>query len=137
MSKYIKLEDAIEQVKTEFYGGGYQEWLEMSIDNLINRIANLPTIKVSEDCISRAHLLSKVYDMDNDNLVVDLKDIENAPSVVPQPKEGEWVKVDDSVQPICSKCGMSCSGIHRNADYSVVPTWKYCPNCGAKMRGVE
>lgn len=48
--------------------------------------------------------------------------------------EGEWVKVDDRVQPICSKCGMACSGIHRNADYSVVPTWKYCPNCGAKMR---
>lgn len=46
MSKYIKLEDAIEQVKTEFYGGGYQEWLEISIDNLINRIANLPTIEM-------------------------------------------------------------------------------------------
>lgn len=48
MSKYIKLDDAIEQVKTEFYGGGYQEWLEISIDNLINRIANLPTIEVME-----------------------------------------------------------------------------------------
>ena len=52
MSKYIKLEDAIEQVKTEFYGGGYQEWLEISIDNLINRIANLPTIEIvrCKDC---------------------------------------------------------------------------------------
>ena len=48
--------------------------------------------------------------------------------------ESEWVEVDDSVQPICSKCGMACSGIHRNADYSVVPTWNYCPNCGADMR---
>ena len=57
MSKYIKLEDAIEQVKTEFYGGGYQEWLEISIDNLINRIANLPTIEVSEDCISRDEVI--------------------------------------------------------------------------------
>ena len=53
MSKYIKLEDAIEQVKTEFYGGGYQEWLEISIDNLINRIANLPTLEVSEYFISK------------------------------------------------------------------------------------
>lgn len=52
MSKYMKLEDAIEQVKTEFYGGGYQEWLEISIDNLINRIANLPTIEIvrCKDC---------------------------------------------------------------------------------------
>ena len=62
MSKYIKLEDAIEQVKTEFYGGGYQEWLEISIDNLINRIANLPTIEVSDDCISKHDIWKIIED---------------------------------------------------------------------------
>lgn len=48
---------------------------------------------------------------------------------------GKWVSTEGSIQPICSICGMACSGIHRNADYSIVPTWNYCPNCGADMRG--
>lgn len=57
------------------------------------------------------------------------------PYVIRPVRLGEWIEKEDGLQPICSKCGMSCSGIHRNADYSVVPTWKYCPNCGAKMKG--
>ena len=65
-------------------------------EEIMNDLSDLPTIEVSEDCISREYLLSKVYDMDNDNLVVDLKDIDNAPSVIPKPKEEET--------PTCSEC---------------------------------
>ena len=82
MSKYIKLEDAIHNINLEVIGR--KEYTGDMKANLFFALDDLPTIEVSEDCISREHLLSKVYDMDNDNLVVDLKDIENAPSVVPK-----------------------------------------------------
>ena len=88
---------------------------------------------VSEDCISREHLLSKVYDMDNDNLVVDLKDIEDAPSVVPSRAEGEWelASDNDGEYGICSICGNDADFTHYGKSYH------YCPNCGAKMKGVD
>ena len=52
MSKYIKLEDAIEQIRTVFYKDEYQEWLAIAVDNLINRTADLPTIDIvhCKDC---------------------------------------------------------------------------------------
>ena len=126
------------------------------IDSVLRAIESLPTIEVSEDCsdyykgycaryedgcfhqcedcISREHLLSKVYDMDNDNLVVDIKDIENAPSVEPSRAEGEWVGYE--IPSECSVCGHHwdeyVSGQELWHDGSVP---NYCPNCGAKMRG--
>lgn len=46
MSKYIKLEDAIERLNQLYHGYEVEEWLE-----------SLPTIEVSEDCISRKGLI--------------------------------------------------------------------------------
>ena len=73
--------------------------------------------------------------MDNDNLVVDLTDIENAPSVVPTTEKssivGEWIYTSDQSgyigNPVekCSVCGV---------EYEQAP-FNYCPNCGAKMKG--
>ena len=90
MSKYYKGEDVIKCVaqyimtdakrENPYVCGDIEDYIEFTEAIL----ADLPTIEVSEDCISREYLLSKVYEMDNDNLVVDLKDIENAPSVVPR-----------------------------------------------------
>lgn len=160
MSKYIKLEDAIEQVKTEFYGGGYQEWLEISIDNLINRIANLPTIEVSEDAISREWLIKRfkdivehyemrikkakrygkktTYDTSEQigywkDEIADckyfIKEIENAPSVIPKPKEGEWMpRHHQGVDKLICECS-NCHTLHVITDY--------CPNCGSRMKGAE
>lgn len=194
MSKYIKLEDAI----SLFGRSG-----EYHADAIVDMLFFLPTIEVSEDCISRewvkgiceimldeemlGHMIGYIKDAPsvvpktqmktqnsnkNSNVIYDgvseavrcamcsnpnksdrgcdgacsydeklyeriIKAIVESVAIIPKSKEGEWVEVDDSVQPICSKCGMACSGIHRNADYSVVPTWKYCPNCGARMKGAD
>ena len=105
------------------------------------------TTSAVEDCISREYILSKVYDMDNDNLVVDLKDIEDAPSVLPKrscyrcglredcedsterkPIEGEWYRqtTDHFDYWECSECGMGVG---------LDDIKNYCPNCGAKMKG--
>ena len=97
MSKYIKLEDAIEAIEdkiAEYIPVLYGRYCEMPLE-IRMAIEHLPPIEVSEDCISREYLLSKVYDMDNDYLVVDLKDIENAPSVVPTTEQSSIVRCKD------------------------------------------
>lgn len=61
------------------------------------------------------------------------KRIANLSSVTPIRPKGNWVKVDgdESVSLDEYKCSC-CGGIH-----SVLSDWKYCPNCGAEMKGEE
>lgn len=51
--KYIKLKDAIAEIEKEF-PDPYQEWLEIAVDNLIDRIVDLST----EDLIP----IDEIYD---------------------------------------------------------------------------
>lgn len=106
MSKYIKLEDAIygdciliDEIKCEdcpFYNE------ERFICRMVEWLESLPTIEVSEDCISRGKLISDLADIWEDgytpNLprtMLDFQDmledinykIRNAPSVVPTTDE--------------------------------------------------
>lgn len=51
-----------------------------------------------------------------------------------QPK-GEWIwqlANNGWVDHICSVCGYT-----ENTDIHVSLGWKYCPNCGAEMKGVD
>lgn len=59
--------------------------------------------------------------------------IEDAPTIDPI-RHALWVS-DRSLGGHCSNCGMECGSIEFSDDYVVRPTWKYCPNCGARMDG--
>lgn len=56
--------------------------------------------------------------------------------------EGEWIPSPDGIKPIrCSKCHMpapfmSCDDDFGGFGFYRYP-WKFCPNCGAKMKGGE
>lgn len=102
--------------------------------------------KVNEDCISRADLIESFL-ADNEckreeakacmcSLDLMLELIEDAPSVMPTKKTGEWIgrehcQVDEDAYDvaICSNCGAEIT-----LDYSYD---NYCPNCGAKMEGKD
>jgi len=69
-----------------------------------------------------------VYDM--------IDDLENAPTVDPV-KHGHWVEQEHcdwvySKEYRCSECGK-----YRLMTNPFGREWNYCPNCGAKMDGVE
>lgn len=93
-----------------------------------------------EDCISREEALKHShieYDDDGEGYrVVYFEDIENLPSVIPQPKIGRWIEstgYDDRDRWYsCSECGRNINLIcgARLADYP------YC-HCGAKMEVEE
>ena len=82
-----------------------------------------------EDAISRAEALKYShieYDDDGEgHRVVYAEDIEELPSVTPQPKTGHWNRVVDKAGHWvweCDKCGWQ-QRFNTN----------YCPDCGAKM----
>lgn len=95
-------------------------------------LLDLPTIEVSEDCISREYLKSFEYINKGDfNSVETIGEwIDNAPSVVPKPKEGAWITACNSYEIICSNC--ESEAFSEDGEY--VKT-NFCPNCGARMRG--
>ena len=89
MSKYIKLEHAINAIEDKIdeyipvlYGRYYEMPLEIRM-----AIEHLPTIEVSEDCISREDLLKHAYKREG-VLSVSVDSIKLAPSVVPSRPQG-------------------------------------------------
>ena len=121
-------------------------WNEM-IENLKWIVDRQPTIEVSEDCISRKWLFDKAecgFDKLGEDYDINhmLRDIKNAPSVVPKAKAGEWKLIKENVNYIsslpkreefiantyqCSECG------NKTNDRTELP--EICPWCGAKTKG--
>ena len=138
MSKYIKLDTAIEHTNQLYHGDEVEAWLN-----------SLPTIEVSEDCISKAYLEQEIENhlLSTENLRTEKDEwwnkafevmveiIEHAPSVIPKPKEGEWINKQEKYRMAeCSNC-KKVTMQEMWGDKLVY--YDYCPNCGAKMKGAE
>lgn len=93
------------------------------------------SVEPCEDCISRQSVLEPykpLYDTDTICIRVLRKNIEQAPPVIPKQKIGHWID-DTSLGyhiSICSNCDWIGHG-----DTCLIYKPKYCPNCGAKMKG--
>ena len=91
-----------------------------------------------EDCISREAVF-KIFDeacyIDDDWYVM-RKKIEKLPSVTLTRPKARWIILDE-----CANEGVYCSKCHKTVfklEFSHTMKWrnfKYCPNCGADMRG--
>ena len=147
MSKYIKLDDAIRKYAEMFADEAYWEHGvgdgkpdEEDLDIAREYYSDLPTIEVSEDCISRADLrMSLARPLENNNademywkgwhdctVAVETR-IADAPSVVPSRAKSVWMpRFFQGVDKLLYECS-NCHTLHVIANY--------CPNCGAKMKG--
>lgn len=140
MSKYYKAEDIIAFLN-----------LHCPKDMWEYQIADLPTIEVSEDCISKAYLEQEIENhlLSIENLRTEkdewwnkafevmVKIIENAPPVIPveKAKEGEWINKQEKYRMAeCSNC-KKVTMQEMWGDKLVY--YDYCPNCGAEMKGAE
>ena len=100
MSKYIKLDETVNALIELNAKLGSQRQAKRGVRFAIGYVKDLPTIEVSEDCISRewfisfidaGHLRNPNEKCYSENDVVEL--IKNAPSVVPKPnKEYDYSK---------------------------------------------
>jgi len=157
MSKYYKAEDIIkayneavqelvEAKMKEFDLGDFTEcsFNTTQLKLIPRKIESLPTIEVSEDCISREYMLRALNgygkDWQEDCEIADV--IRNAPSVVPTTEQsseiGEWIEIevcDNNVDEWQSaKCSV-CGKYHTTPYLYYFDNFNYCPNCGAKMKG--
>lgn len=101
---------------------------------------------MNEDLISRSELLKKALPLSlefgeyigEDTRATEMvfaSQIKSAPAVDPV-RHGRWVRFKDDdysarIHMKCSECNAYWS------DPSHVPSFRFCPNCGAKMDGSE
>lgn len=88
------------------------------------------------DLISRDAVLSLPRDTEKTlsgmiiNQYVNVRDIEELPTVQPERKKGRWIKTDqvyEADECCCSLCGQLLTTYRGER-------MNYCPNCGADMR---
>ena len=89
-----------------------------------------------EDCISRNEALRHrhiIYDDDGVGYsVVRVDEIEQLPSLTPQPKSGEWIITGYDYK--CTNCEAEING---EINYMSKSEIKYCPYCGIKLEGEQ
>lgn len=112
------------------------------METINNQMFSQPT---SDDCVSRQAVIEYIeacgaelgHDLENESV---REDILNMPPVTPTRKIGKWIEVWESERDEFSgeydewrehKCS-ECNFQELDAD-----RYKYCPNCGAEMRGSE
>ena len=154
MIKYIKLEDAIDaRCPVEYI---WEDCIDCPLNDsgiepckMGKWLKSLPTLEVSEDCISRDWVLNRLTKYQKDyalnelddwqNTVVEwiTTDIENAPSVVPSRAEGEWVRTFDGNEWYwyCSNCKEQWYEDDLYMSGNEFP--HFWPNCGADMKGEQ
>jgi len=86
-----------------------------------------------EDAISRQATLDclTATSLKKFDFILDARDkIKNLPPVTPQPKMGHWIyTLEDWSKWECSECGFT-----KRTDVHVKIGYKYCPNCGIRMK---
>ena len=132
------MDDLISRAEAIRVASGY-----CHLSNIPDELAKLPSVnpKPCEDAISRQDALdafglsekTRKYGGDHSGYDTRMlyeiqRELENLPSVTPAPKMGRWSDVEfmSGKLPQCSECG-----------YTAGFTYNFCPDCGAKMEGVE
>ena len=93
-----------------------------------------PAYEPCEDAVSREAVMGLVAreHTEWDDLYIDIAQL---PSVTQKLKTGHWIEkdgFDGDIYYDCSECGESWATIEGTPWDN---EWKYCPNCGADMRG--
>ena len=141
-------------------GEGFVEYDKQIIDvgELEKRLSYLPTIEVmeypqvdgitptvitpevSEDAISREWLLEE-YQKGKEKISESecfaelMWLVKHAPSVIPKPKEGEWINKQEKYRMAeCSNCKKVTM---QEMCGDKIVYYDYCPNCGEKMKGAD
>lgn len=150
MSKYYKADNIINTLADQWRAEAEAESSYPPLDieelkEIARRLfADLPTIEVSEDAISREYLEEQCWqtliskEMINTDIDLGInigimkmhENIKDAPSVLPKEKEGEWVTKKGSYEIICSNC--EYEAFTKEGEWF---TSDYCWHCGARMKG--
>ena len=111
----------------------YRKEYEEAVNMAIKALEQQPC----EDCVSRQALIEKATSWDkhfaDSERCVSLTDIQNAPSITPQPKRGQWIKANGEENLAiwtCDQCGCK---IYSETEYDRKKFHAWCGKCGCKM----
>lgn len=113
----------------------YREQIHEAFNIAIKALEQEPC----EDAISRQAVLDKLNEWEWQELYLPIHFKENIidelPSVTPAERTGHWVEIDDEPHEVweCDNCGFVIDGSGCVDAYDYRDTYKFCPNCGAKM----
>jgi len=99
------------------------------------------------DALKKCAIPCELHNGSLTELCVPLYQIDNAPTVEPTftPQSGHWVeeKISAGARKVfCSECGcpppfehVNTGDVYSASGYGVINKTKFCPNCGALMKG--
>ena len=83
---------------------------------------------IDADRLLSERMKKMYYHLPNGDTAIPIIDIEHAPTVdADQVKHGEWIGIPFSIVSKCSLCGFD----------TVAFSFRYCPHCGARMKGED
>lgn len=90
---------------------------------------------IDADRLLTDRMKSKYYHLPNGDIAIPIIDIENAPTIEPERKTGRWIHPTFEMvcKCVCGSCEVLCSFCNEPS----IDEYNYCPNCGARMEGVE
>ena len=106
------------------------------MSDLIRREDAISALKALEESAPTAQHVSAIFDCEDT--------IRGLPSAEPEQKKGKWIdeKINSyTSRTYCSECGSSAPFVYESDDYygnhahGETAKTKFCPNCGADMRG--
>lgn len=136
-----EIKEAVDVIKA------YRQMLTDSVSNQIDGDIKAFDVAVeamereSCDAISRQAVIDilkdkwDLYMYADDAMEASIDKIKVMPSVTPQSKTGHWIGIDEEPHEVweCDHCGFVIDGSGCIDPYDYRDTYKYCPNCGAKM----
>ena len=113
--------------------------------DLINRQEAIDILQLGAEILRRVLDDMDVVGIDREKysyglklLESDIEDIKELPPAQPERKAGQWIPSDSELEIKCNKCGKDFSEYVYSTDYIFLAECpKFCPNCGADMRGEE
>lgn len=121
-----EVDERVAPTVDEAWEQGKPDWCPLV--DVPDEMGNCSEVPNNSDCISkRAAIDAAIEELDSGTFFDIPSKLESLPSVQPERKKGEWIHVGFMTEE-CSEC---------HKQYHELEYGKFCPNCGADLRGEQ
>lgn len=141
----ISRQGVIDAIQIKWYGVTTVDTDGIVIaDDTIKVVENMPSAEPirNTDTLATGDMVSRQAVYEALNTINGTAELDKAFEVIEQlpcvEKTGRWIMSDDGLyRPICNQCGAHPWKGYIPSVEEATEVFKYCPNCGAKMKGEQ